>query len=112
MIIAGDLSYADSAWEDTKSHPCSQKRWDTWGRMFEPLLSHLPTMVCPGNHEVEQDGPPPATQTEFLAYMSRFKMPWEESDADKNSLYYSFNYGATHWVMLNSYMDFNASTPQ
>eukprot|EP00912_Choanoflagellata_sp_UC4_P001889 UC4_evm9s1211 len=112
MIIAGDLSYADSAEKNTPSHPCSQERWDTWGRMIEPLTSHLPTMTCPGNHEIEQEGPQPATQTEFLAYMSRFKMPWEESHGDRNSLYYSFNYGAAHWIMLNSYMDVDSSSPQ
>jgi Calcineurin-like phosphoesterase len=28
-------------------------RWDTWQRLFQPLLSTVPTMTIPGNHEIE-----------------------------------------------------------
>ena len=44
-VIVGDMSYADGGAE----------RWDSWGRMMEPLASRLPIMVLPGNHEIELD---------------------------------------------------------
>ena len=62
--------------------------------------------------QVEQEGPLPATQTQFLAYNKRFKMPAESSFAHDGSLYYSFNSAGVHFVMLNSYMDYNASSDQ
>eukprot|EP00039_Didymoeca_costata_P023648 m.7800 g.7800 ORF g.7800 m.7800 type:complete len:463 (-) comp3776_c0_seq1:2950-4338(-) len=111
VLLVGDLSYADSAWEDGKYGPCDPARWDSWGKMVQPLTANTPLMVLPGNHEVEQEGPPPATQTEFLAYEKRMKMPSEASGGN-GSLYYSFEIASAHFVMLNSYMDFNVSSPQ
>lgn len=72
---------------------------------MEPLVANVPLMTLPGNHEVEQDGAPPATQTQFLAYSKRMKMPQE-------TLYYSFDAAGVHFVMLNSYMDFDVASPQ
>ena len=45
VFIPGDLSYADS----------DMPRWDSWGRLVDPLASTIPTMVASGNH-----GEPPA----------------------------------------------------
>lgn len=28
-----------------------EPKWDTWGRLFEPLLSSVPMMHTDGNHE-------------------------------------------------------------
>ena len=42
-LIIGDMSYADGGAD----------RWDSWGRLVEPLFSSLPLHVLPGNHEVE-----------------------------------------------------------
>mmetsp|Transcript_35078 Transcript_35078/g.105782 ORF Transcript_35078/g.105782 Transcript_35078/m.105782 type:complete len:462 (+) Transcript_35078:31-1416(+) len=112
-MIVGDLSYADSAWKARSAEePCTQERWDTWGRFIEPLAATVPLMVAPGNHEVEQDGAPPATQTEFLAFQKRFKMPSEPSFAHDGNLYFSYDAAGVHFVMLNSYMDYNASSDQ
>lgn len=61
-----------------KFGPCTQTRWDSWGRFVEPLTANVPLMTLPGNHEVEQDGAPPATQTQFLAYSKRMRMPTVE----------------------------------
>lgn len=77
--------------------------------MVEFVFANQSLMVLPGNHEVEQvsdvmlminrtlmmscqqEGPAPATQTPFLAFQNRFKMPFEDSNAPDGSLYYSFN---------------------
>jgi hypothetical protein len=29
-------------------NPADQPKWDTWGRLFEPLLSHVPLMHTHG----------------------------------------------------------------
>ena len=69
-------------------------------------------MTLPGNHEIEQYGPAPATQEKFLAYQKRFRMPAKESGATNGNLYYSFNAGPAHLVMLNSYMPFAQGSEQ
>lgn len=110
-LLVGDLSYADSAW-DPSSRNCTQRRWDSWGEIMEPAFANMPLMALPGNHEVEQDGALPATQTQFLAFQKRFKMPSEASGARNGNLYYSFDVASAHIIHLNSYMDFNETSAQ
>ena len=43
VLLAGDLSYADG-------YPW---RWDTFGRMLEPLAARVPVMTAGGNHDVD-----------------------------------------------------------
>ena len=43
VLNVGDLSYADGY----------QPRWDSWGRLVEPLAASLPIMHIEGNHEEE-----------------------------------------------------------
>ena len=59
-------------------------RWDTWGRMVEPVAARLPWMVAAGNHEIENDKRaaadlPPGDFASFNTYQHRFRMPAEES---------------------------------
>jgi acid phosphatase type 7 len=44
LLLPGDLSYADFI----------QTRWDSYGRLVQPLASAWPWMVTQGNHEVER----------------------------------------------------------
>ncbi|GAB4856440.1 Probable purple acid phosphatase 20 [Ancistrocladus abbreviatus] len=99
LLLPGDLSYAD-LWEP---------RWDSYGRLVEPLASQRPWMVTQGNHEVETIllGKP----TPFLAYNHRWRMPFEESGSTSN-LYYSFNVAGVHVIMLGSYTDFDHNSAQ
>ena len=62
LMLVGDLSYADGEGE----------RWDAWGELFSPLLSELPLVAFPGNHEVEFDA---TRNTSFLHWRKRFRMP-------------------------------------
>ncbi|CAN1772068.1 Probable purple acid phosphatase 20 [Linum perenne] len=78
LLLPGDLSYADT-W---------QPRWDSFGRIVEPVASQRPWMVTQGNHEVEKI--PVVHPTPFTAYNARWRMPYEESGSTSN-LYYSFN---------------------
>lgn len=97
LILPGDLSYADFV----------QPRWDSFGRLVEPLASQRPWMVTQGNHEVEKI--PVVHNTPFTAYNARWKMPYEQS-ASSSNLYYSFEVAGVHVIMLGSYTDFSSDS--
>lgn len=49
ILLIGDLSYAD----DYNGHSTGQRngyqpRWDTWGQMMQPIISHLPFLSVMG----------------------------------------------------------------
>ena len=49
IFLFGDLSYAD----DYNGHNTGQRngyqpRWDTWGQMMQPIISHLPFLSLMG----------------------------------------------------------------
>lgn len=72
-------------------------------------LTILSLQVLPGNHEIEQEGPSPATQEKFLAYQKRFRMPSKESGSSSGNLYYSFEVLPEHTIRINDYFVANAS---
>lgn len=98
LLFAGDLSYADYI----------QERWDSFGRMMSPYANYKPWMVTQGNHEIEYL---PLLVKSFLAYNSRWEMPYNESGSNSN-LYYSFEVAGVHVLMLGSYTDFDGSSAQ
>lgn len=73
--------------------------------MMEPLTSEVPMMVIEGNHELESQ----INNESFVAYKARFAVPSTESNSG-TSMYYSFNVGGIHIVMLGAYVDFNKSS--
>ncbi|CAI5726555.1 unnamed protein product [Hyaloperonospora brassicae] len=94
IVCAGDLSYADS----------DQNRWDRWGALVEPLIAQMPWMVASGNHEVEH--PCQSNASEFVAYQTRFRMPYDRSDRlQRRNLYYGFRVGLVHFIVLTPYVD-------
>lgn len=109
ILLVGDLSYADSGdpvpnvWNNTNT----QERWDSWGRLVQPMLSSIPFVACPGNHEVEVA----PNQTNYLAYTSRYIMPYKSNQLS-SPLFYSFDIANAHVIMLNSYSDFSINSPQ
>ncbi|KAF7818777.1 putative purple acid phosphatase 20 [Senna tora] len=98
LLLPGDLSYADFI----------QSRWDSFGRLVEPLASQRPWMVTQGNHEVEKI---PGIGRPFTAYNARWRMAFEESGSDSN-LYYSFEVAGVHVIMLGSYTQFDSASAQ
>lgn len=99
LLLPGDLSYADT----------QQPLWDTFGRFVEPYASQRPWMVTQGNHEVEAF--PIVHSHPFVAYNSRWLMPFQESGSNSN-LYYSFEVSGVHIVMLGSYADYDVGSAQ
>jgi 3',5'-cyclic AMP phosphodiesterase CpdA len=73
------------------------------------VSSTTPWMTLVGNHEIE-----PLFNTTFLSYSQRFRMPYINAGgpAAAPSLFYSYNVGPAHVVMLCTYCDYNASSPQ
>ena len=73
-------------------------------RYMQPLISNVPIMVIEGNHEIEEQ----AGNKTFVAYSSRFAFPSKESRSG-STLYYSFNAGGVHFIMLGAYISYNKS---
>ena len=83
-------------------------RTDGWPKceLVCAVLSLLPSLQ--GNHELESiDGAPDS----FLAYESRWRMPYERSGS-KSALYYSYETGPAHILMLGSYAAYGHGSKQ
>ena len=85
VLLAGDLSYADGYYS----------RWDTYGRMMEPLASTVPVMTTGGNHEF-------STAEAWVSYNARYPMPHVASGSHSN-LWWSRPIGPIFVVALCSY---------
>lgn len=118
LIVAGDMSYADS----------DPTRWPSWFKLMEPLLQTTLTHVAAGNHEIECDT---ETRDIFVPYEYYFRNPnrirdavmipitkeyqdslWHKSCSTPSEFlgyyvygnsFYSYQYGLVHVIVLNSY---------
>ncbi|XAR58729.1 Acid phosphatase [Bertholletia excelsa] len=120
VLLIGDVTYANlyltngtgadcysCSFPQTPIHETYQLRWDYWGRFMQNLVSEVPIMVVEGNHEIEEQ----IQNKTFVAYSSRFAFPSEESGSS-STLYYSFNAGGIHFMMLGAYTAYNKSADQ
>ncbi|XP_062109193.1 purple acid phosphatase 15-like [Humulus lupulus] len=120
ILLVGDASYANMyltngtgtdcytcSFPDTPIHETYQPRWDFWGRYMQPLISNVPIMVIEGNHDIEEQ----AENQTFVAYSSRFAFPSEECGSS-STLYYSFNAGGVHFIMLGAYTPYDRTSDQ
>ena len=89
-LLVGDLSYANG----------NQPIWDAFGRVTQFLATTVPVMSLPGNHEWFDD-----QNYAFVAYYNRFgrSLPIVSPPTDTSGLYYSFDAGLIHVVMLAGY---------
>ena len=97
VLNVGDLSYADGF----------QTRWDTFGRLIQPLVSRVVHAVIEGNHEEELAG----GKAGFLAYKARYATPSNASGSG-TPLYYSFDLPSAHVVMLGTYAPWGPASRQ
>jgi len=67
---------------------------------IQPIASHIPYMVVPGNHEHYDN---------FTHYSSIFRMPRNRQSGESN-FFYSFNLGKAHFICVNSEAYFYLST--
>ncbi len=88
LLLAGDLSYANG----------DQPVWDQWFDEVEPVLSTVPLMASPGNHEEEDDG--------GNTYKNRFSHPPALLDGvtggNPGSSFYSFDYNRIHFLVTTA----------
>jgi hypothetical protein len=85
VLLVGDLSYADGYGDS----------WDTFGRAFETLASHVPVLTTGGNHEVQSGEC-------FYPYSLRYFTPYYGSDSP-DPVFWGREVGPTHIIALNSY---------
>lgn len=88
IISLGDLSYANG----------DEPLWDSFGDLLSQATRSIPFYTTVGNHEWFDD-----SKKTFTAYTSRFYSPSGE-------LYYSFNSGLAHVVMIAGYCSEMLST--
>lgn len=100
LVLPGDLAYSNS-----------DGNWGRWMRMMEPLISQVPVMAVPGNHEYQ------TSVEEYDQFKARFVLPVQvETEADptqtigvqfvRNRLlaeeFFGFSAGPAYFVGLNS----------
>lgn len=95
-VILGDLSYADT-WLPNGTYRGSstvrgsggdfwvsdQTKWDTWGRLVQPLMASTPFVTIAGNHEQEIQWQ--RHNLSFLSYNSRYPGPQDPSSIDRST---------------------------
>jgi hypothetical protein len=110
FMHVGDISYADD--ENSITPGSYEKTWNEYQADMENITANYPYMVCPGNHEASclTTGSIgcPAKLNNFSAYRHRFYMPSADSGGVEN-MWYSFDYGLVHFVMLSSETDYKNS---
>jgi hypothetical protein len=82
IVSMGDLSYANG----------DEPLWDSFGNLITVASGHIPMLTTYGNHEWF-DSP----NYDFTAVLSRYNNPTVNGVRE---LYYSFESGLAHWVMI------------
>jgi len=93
-LFMGDLSYADGYGDF----------WVLYGRQGEFLWDRLPTAYMAGNHEYQHE--------QNVHYLARYPAPGRAREESNNDLWYSFDAGLAHVVVLCSYCDTRAGSRQ
>merc|ERR1712203_698650 len=88
-LFPGDLSYADGF----------PSAWDSYGRLGEFLWETLPTAYGAGNHEYGSGA------ENFVNFLPRYGWTSRDRSRSASPLWFSFEAGLAHVVMLCSYCD-------
>ncbi|CAM9537839.1 unnamed protein product [Scytosiphon promiscuus] len=119
VLHLGDIGYADDAFLERPWSFGYEDKWDAFMRRASHVFAaKVPYMVVPGNHEAECHSPSCLSSPRrlnalgnFAAYNARFQMPSVESGADHGaSMWYSFNVGPVHFVVIDTETDFPGSS--
>ena len=153
VLLVGDLAYADDwypngtyGWingmpplETGGQFKSYQPLWDTFGRLLQPLASHIPVMTISADHEIESQIS--RDNVSFLSYNSRYPLPrdtsvinidpiyadqyWQQdllpetsmfsANADEvvtSNSYYSIVLGPSKVIFLNNYVPYGTKSQQ
>ena len=111
ILHSGDISYADDSFYHIGciKNSCYESTYDSYMNTIEKWSSKIPYMTAPGNHEADchdidclKDPEKREKLSNFTAYNTRFKMPFEESNAQALNMHYSFNYNNIHFISIDS----------
>jgi hypothetical protein len=125
MMHVGDIGYADYVYNllppeyfldakspnstiSTASNQLHEAVTEAYFDQIQPFTSQRAYMVAPGNHEATCSNGRNldlCLDLNFTSYNARWSMPSETSKGVMN-MFYSFDYGMTHFVVLNSETDF------
>lgn len=88
ILLPGDLAYANGV----------GLRWDAYGRLQEQLFSKVLTAYVGGNHEIEKG------MENWIHFTNRYpSMHLKRDSRSPSDLFYSFDVGMAHVIMLCSY---------
>jgi len=96
VLFPGDLSYADGY----------AQAWDYFGQLGEFLFESVSTAYGVGNHEYGSGA------ENFVNFLPRYGWPNARRARSDSPLWYSFDAGLAHVVMLCSYCDYKNSSIQ
>lgn len=93
LFLVGDYSYADG-WSE---------RWDAFGVLSEPLMSAVPHLGVPGNHEISEG------RYQGHDWEMRYPVPYESD----SPWWYSYELGPVHVIgLVGSYAPTGPGSPQ
>lgn len=108
FIHLGDIAYAD-VYGPIVNFSFYDYTWNLFQEKLAKVTSQLPYQVLPGNHDAACFLPNASVCPDYLknftAYQNRFYMSGELSGGYKN-MWYSFDYGPIHVIILNTETDF------
>lgn len=78
-----------------------RSQWQAWFRAVEGIIDRMPFVPVMGNHETYDRNWKVRLPEAYLRY---FAVP-ENGSHDFSRYYYSFDYGAAHFIVLNSQWD-------
>ena len=77
--------------------------WRAFLRRMQGVFNEIQYQTCPGNHEYTSYDPFIYEDTvDFQAYNKLFRMPEPLAERRNSSMFYSFNWGPAHIVMIDT----------
>eukprot|EP01102_Stenamoeba_stenopodia_P015769 TRINITY_DN5425_c0_g1_i1.p1 TRINITY_DN5425_c0_g1~~TRINITY_DN5425_c0_g1_i1.p1 ORF type:complete len:512 (+),score=90.16 TRINITY_DN5425_c0_g1_i1:56-1591(+) len=115
ILQIGDIAYATG----------NQTIWDNYGRLMEPLMAFVPTLMSPGNHDGEYmygnyyDHPSDGGES-GVSYATRYPGPGQQisfnsshtGEMNSTSFWWSLDYAQVHIVTLSGVHDFKNGSEQ
>ena len=122
-LHVGDMSYADDPDKNMTMNFTTdyEPRWNTFQTKMTPITANNIYMTAPGNHEATciqlfdcyceliNDSVITKQYRNFSAYLYRFSMPGGDRNDTYKNLWYSFDYGPAHIIVINTETDFEGA---
>ena len=108
FMHVGDAGYADD-WQEIFGSTYESVQ-EEWMNKMAGIWTERVYMLGPGNHEAScSEVTPficPEGQKNFTSYRTRYRMPPPAGSTGVGNMYYSFDYGLVHWVVIDTEVDY------